>query len=91
MQELKKKYGYNPAYVAYRMMLTPIIQAPMHMAFFYAARTMWPRFPDWKEAGAFWFTDLAVPDPTWALPVMAGCCFLLNIEVTIENSIFENC
>lgn len=51
------------------------------MSFFLTLRTMWPRFPDWKEGGLFWFTDLAVSDPTWALPVISGALFLLNIEL----------
>ena len=86
MSELKKKYGYNPSYVWIRMLAPGLAQAPMHMTFFLTLRTMWPRFQDWKEGGALWFTDLAVTDPTWALPVISGALFLLNIEVSPSYS-----
>lgn len=84
--ELKKKFGYNPSWVWVRMIAPGFAQAPLHMSFFLTLRTMWPRFPDWKEGGALWFTDLAVADPTWALPVISGAMFLLNVELNSPKS-----
>eukprot|EP00494_Astrolonche_serrata_P030474 UN30742 len=83
MNELKSKYGYNPSTAPYRMFGSAIVQAPFHMTFFFSLRTMWPGFGDWKEGGALWFTDLAVPDPTWALPVICGTFMLANTELNM--------
>ena len=36
--------------------------------------------------GMLWFTDLASPDPTGILPVLAGTINLLNVMTTQVNS-----
>lgn len=34
-----------------------------------------------KTGGLYWFTDLTLPDPFYALPLMTMATFLLTIEV----------
>ena len=35
-----------------------------------------------KTGGAFWFTNLSIPDPYFALPLLACTSFLVNLEVS---------
>lgn len=37
--------------------------------------------PSLMDGGMLWFTDLTVPDPTYALPLIASAIFLLNVEL----------
>ena len=34
-----------------------------------------------KSGGLFWFTDLTVPDPYFALPLMTAATLLITVEV----------
>ncbi|KAG7669396.1 hypothetical protein KSW81_007551 [Nannochloris sp. 'desiccata'] len=36
--------------------------------------------PSLMEGGALWFTDLTIPDATYALPLLASATFLLTVE-----------
>ena len=71
------KYNANPL----KSVATLIIQAPMFIGFFSALRGMAAaKVPSLVEGGAFWFPDLTIADPSYALPVLASCTFLLTIE-----------
>jgi len=85
LKELKKELGFNPVTQPFRNAAPLIASMPIHMTFFFAIRTMYPKFESWAEGGALWFTDLSIPDPTWALPVFCGAAMLLNTEVVTSR------
>merc|ERR1712232_1018811 len=53
-------------------------------------RTMWPCFSDWQSGGCLWFYNLSLPDKTWGLPIIISSLFLLNVELTDNNSNVDN-
>ena len=78
MLRLYSEHGCNPL----KMFVMPLLQMPIFVSFFMALRGM-AQFPvhSMKTGGTLWFTDLTIPDPTFALPVLACGSFILNIEV----------
>lgn len=40
------------------------------------------KVPSFKVGGAYWFTDLTTPDPSYALPILTGLTFLATVEVS---------
>ncbi len=64
------------------MFLMPLAQLPVFISFLMALRGM-AQLPveSMKTGGILWFHDLTVPDPTFALPLLACATFLCNIEV----------
>jgi YidC/Oxa1 family membrane protein insertase len=71
------KYNANPL----KSIATLLVQAPMFIGFFSALRGMAAaKVPSLMEGGALWFTDLTIPDPTYALPLLASATFLLTVE-----------
>ena len=72
------KYKANPL----KSMVTLFIQAPLFIGFFSALRGMAAaKVPSLMEGGTLWFTDLTVPDASYALPILASATFLLTVEV----------
>ncbi len=65
------------------MFLMPMAQLPVFISFLMALRGM-AQLPveSMKTGGILWFHDLTVPDPTYALPLVACAAFLVNIEVS---------
>ncbi|KAL4541174.1 hypothetical protein Ndes2526B_g05717 [Nannochloris sp. 'desiccata'] len=71
------KYNANPL----KSIATLLVQAPMFIGFFSALRGMAAaKVPSLMEGGALWFTDLTIPDATYALPLLASATFLLTVE-----------
>ena len=72
-----KKHGIQLKYT-----MTPfLIQMPVFVSFFFALRGMAESFPSFATGGAAWFTNLAAPDPTYALPVATAATMLATIEL----------
>lgn len=44
------------------------------------------KVPSFKNGGAFWFTDLSIPDARYILPVLTAMTFLITVEVGIYFS-----
>ena len=65
-----------------KMFMMPLAQLPVFISFLMALRGM-AQLPveSMKAGGILWFQDLTVPDPTFALPLIACATFLCNIEV----------
>ena len=65
-----------------KMFIMPLAQMPVFVSFFMALRGM-ARLPveSMHTGGILWFHDLTIPDPTYALPLLACATFLCNIEV----------
>ena len=76
--ELYKAHDCSPL----TMMTLPFMQLPFFMSFFIGLRKMaLAPLGSMKEGGMWWFTDLTVADPTYALPVLACSLFIANIQV----------
>lgn len=84
---LYQKHDCNPI----KMFLLPLLQVPVFITFFIALRGM-ARLPveSMQTGGLLWFTDLTVPDPYYALPLMAVGMFLSNVELGETQSVATN-
>lgn len=84
LMDLYSEHNCSPL----KMMITPFIQVPIFISFFIALRRM-ANVPveSMKTGGAFWFTDLTVPDPYYILPFLSCASLLATIEVR-PTSIF---
>jgi YidC/Oxa1 family membrane protein insertase len=81
MMDLYKKHNINPL----KILALPMLQAPVMISFFIALRDMSSLpVPQFLDGGLSWFTNLAVADPTWALPVLSSLGFLAIMELGSE-------
>ncbi|OLY85106.1 Mitochondrial inner membrane protein OXA1L [Smittium mucronatum] len=86
MRSLMKKRGVNP----FSTILLPVIQMPIMISFFMALRAMSELpVPSFETGGALWFTNLALADPYFILPVISslGMIGLFEISKKLQNSI----
>lgn len=73
-----KKHGANPL----KSLATLFVQAPVFIGMFTALRALaTAKVPSLTHGGMLWFTDLTVPDPYYALPVLASATFLATVEL----------
>lgn len=80
---LYQKHGCNPL----MMFAMPMLQIPVFVSFFFALRKMAAApVASMTHGGAFWFTDLTVADPFFALPLIACLTFLTNVELGGEST-----
>jgi YidC/Oxa1 family membrane protein insertase len=77
LQALFKKHKVHPL----RAVMWPFAQFPIFIAFFMALKDMGMYYPGFATGGAFWFENLAVADPYYALPVINALSFLIMIEI----------
>jgi membrane protein insertase Oxa1/YidC/SpoIIIJ len=78
MTGLFKKHNTHPL----RALGVPLLQMPVMVSFFLAIRKIAESdVLSFKSGGALWFMDLSIPDPTYALPVIASAGFLVALEV----------
>ena len=78
MAELYKAHDCSPL----TMMTLPFMQLPFFMSFFVGLRKMaLAPVESMKSGGMLWFGDLTVPDPTYALPLIACGLFVMNVQV----------
>ncbi|GLE09464.1 hypothetical protein PINS_up021128 [Pythium insidiosum] len=84
MAEFRKKYkalmakhDVNP-FVGF---LTPLSQIPVFLGFFWGLQSISKYFPDYASGGDFWFPDLSVADPTYALPVISSALMIASVEM----------
>ena len=78
MMALYQKHNCNPI----KMMLMPFIQIPIFITFFITLRRM-TELPvaGMSNEGIFWFQNLTIPDPYYALPVLASLSFMTIMQV----------
>ena len=82
MMSLYQKHDCNPV----KMMFMPFIQIPIFITFFITLRRMTALpVPGMSSEGIFWFENLTVPDPYYALPVLASLSFMTIMQVRILN------
>jgi YidC/Oxa1 family membrane protein insertase len=77
LQALFKKHKVHPL----RAVMWPFAQFPIFIAFFMALKDMGMYYPGFATGGAFWFENLAIADPYYALPVINALSFLVMIEI----------
>ena len=78
--ELYRAHNCSPL----QMFTLPFLQVPFFMSFFIGLRKMaLAPLESMKGGGLFWFTDLTVADPTYALPLIACGLFIMNIQVLV--------
>ncbi|KAL9246645.1 hypothetical protein vseg_020154 [Gypsophila vaccaria] len=86
MNAIFKQYGVTP--------FTPLkgilIQGPIFISFFLAISNMAEKVPSFKNGGAFWFTDLSIPDTTYTLPVLTALTFLITVEFNMQEGMEGN-
>ncbi|XP_013413310.1 mitochondrial inner membrane protein OXA1L [Lingula anatina] len=82
-QELNRNSKANPS----KVMLIPIFQGVVFVSWFKGMREM-TSLPveSMKEGGLWWFTDLTMLDPYYALPAMTALTLLLILEVNILSA-----
>ncbi|KAL5021192.1 hypothetical protein ScPMuIL_000347 [Solemya velum] len=66
--------------------LVPIAQVPVFLSVFIGLRRM-ASLPveSMKDGGIFWFTDLTMPDPFYAMPLLTMGTFLATIELGVDG------
>ena len=57
-----------------------VLQAPIFVCFFLAIKRM-AVIPSFETGGPALFTNLAVADPTYMLPLLSGATFIATVEV----------
>ncbi|KAI9292491.1 hypothetical protein K502DRAFT_343875 [Neoconidiobolus thromboides FSU 785] len=81
LRTLFKKHDLKP----FRMMLIPVVQAPVMISFFLALRALADvPIPSLLDGGYLWFTNLAVADPYYILPTISSLGFLAVFEMGSE-------
>ncbi|XP_064611199.1 mitochondrial inner membrane protein OXA1L-like [Liolophura sinensis] len=70
----------------FKNFLVPLAQLPVFVSMFVGLRQM-ANLPveSMKTGGMFWFTDLTVADPFYALPLLTMATFLLTVEVGVDG------
>lgn len=83
MVEFMKEKNVNPLKNA----IVPLAQAPLFISFFIGLRQM-ANAPveSMKDGGLFWFTDLTVCDPFYALPIITSITMLATIELGTDSA-----
>ena len=80
-----KRKGVNP----FKAMLAPFAQAPVFITFFITLRRMaYHPVESLKTGGLFWFTDLSVSDPLFALPVITCATLWLTLETSFRSGMY---
>lgn len=77
-----KKYKVNPI----KNMLVPFVQLPVFISVFVGIRQM-ANLPvqSMTTGGLAWFTDLTIPDPFYALPLITMATFFVTIELGVDG------
>ncbi|RHZ27364.1 hypothetical protein DYB37_007731 [Aphanomyces astaci] len=78
-QALFKEHKVRP----FMSFLMPISQLPIFLGFFWGLQDIAKYIPGYAADGAFWFENLAAPDPTYALPVLSSALMVASLEVCI--------
>ncbi|CAG0917941.1 unnamed protein product [Notodromas monacha] len=72
-------------------MMVPLAQAPVFVSVFIGLRKM-ANYPveSMTTGGMLWFTDLTVPDPFYALPLITCCTMYLTIKLGADGASLAN-
>lgn len=67
-RDLFKKNNANPL----KPLLVPVTQLPLFGSTFFALQKAQDYCPDYAIEGLYWFTNLGLADPTYALPILSS-------------------
>ncbi|XP_070810897.1 mitochondrial inner membrane protein OXA1L-like [Pituophis catenifer annectens] len=82
LEHFQKTHNINPL----RGLITPFVQAPIFISFFFALRKMAEcPVPSMQTGGLWWFMDLTAPDPYYILPVMASVTMWIVTEIGLQT------
>lgn len=83
IQLLNKEHGLSMK----ERLLPILIQAPMYASVFFLLRTLTAASAEGlSTGGAFWFTDLTVPDPYYLLPLLTSTSLFVLLEFGLEGA-----
>jgi len=83
LQKFMKAKGINPLKNAIPLLL----QVPVFMSFFFALRGMaYCPVDSMTTGGIWWFQDLTMKDPFWALPFLTSATFFLQLRLGAEGA-----
>lgn len=83
LMSLMKEHDVSP----FRSFLLPLIQVPFFLSMFWALRKLaYLPFPQLKEGGFSWVTDLTAPDPFFILPVTSIALQILVLKLGADGS-----
>ncbi|XP_022688550.1 mitochondrial inner membrane protein OXA1L-like isoform X1 [Varroa jacobsoni] len=79
-----KEKNINPL----KGMINMAVQGPVFISFFFALKGM-ANLPlnSMKTGGMFWFTDLTVPDPFYALPVLTSLTLFATLKLGADSGV----
>ncbi|XP_063157610.1 mitochondrial inner membrane protein OXA1L-like [Candoia aspera] len=82
LDHYQKTHNVNP----FRGFITPLVQAPIFISFFFALRKMaeFP-VPSMETGGLWWFTDLTAADPYYVLPLMTTVSMWIILETGMQT------
>jgi len=82
LMDYMKQHNINPL----RSTMYPFAQVPVFLSVFIGIRQM-ANLPvtSMTTGGLLWFTDLTIPDPFYALPLLTAGTFLLTMEVGTDG------
>ena len=75
------KYECHP----FKSLRFPLIQLPVFTSMYFGLNRIADVYPDVSTGGALWFPDLAAPDATMLLPLLAASTFFAMIEVGVDG------
>lgn len=87
IMKLYQKHNAHPL----QMIPLAFAQVPLFLSMLYGLRGM-AELPleSLRTGGMLWFTDLVIPDPLFALPLVACGSFLVNIEVGFGDHCYQS-
>jgi len=74
---LMERHGANPV----KMLLGPIVQAPIFLSFFLSTRRLAEWEPSLMQEGFLWIPSIAGSDPTYILPVLSCGTMLIMAQI----------
>jgi YidC/Oxa1 family membrane protein insertase len=82
LMQYMQRNGVNP----FKNLLVPLAQMPIFISVFIGVREM-ASLPvvSMQSGGILWFTDLTVPDPFYALPLITMATLLATVEVGVDG------
>lgn len=83
---LFKKHKCNPLF----NIASPILMAPLFLSVWTSVERICLHDPNALVEGLLWFPNLAVPDPTFLLPMLSGLTWLVTIEMGCDTPRTEN-
>lgn len=81
LQEDMQSFMRNAGVAPMKVLAGPLAQFPVFISFFVGLRRLSQADPSFATGGAAWFVDLAVRDPTFALPIVCGASLLAMTEL----------